>query len=583
MKRAVVVLCLFVATLAYAETLPRDLQKRICKPGTETKTSTQTFAASAGKGDIAKFTGTTNFCANERVTLEVSPEGNRLTDRATCICVTKEQMDAVGCEKGKTQPTVTTVIDRKISRCATDSVTISKCVADPEAAYEAACKSGLSYARVDPSGDINIPLDPDITKAPAPVITDASPIAQALVAAGVEPAKAKEIATKDAISAAEYINAVASGDTEAIKATAAKLEINPNLSADVAQIEAIKAAVQQPATDPAAAVRDTYRADTTFPASAPQTPNGQEILPTNGKRLTVYVPHDAPGCETSIQGCIATSRPNLFGQSVPMTLDCVRKGECQFVSLASDPSNYGKFFNVGTVTYTSAEDGKTYTLENVAGYVHDTGGAFRGRPDKLDIAATICSGCTEKQAASFGLGRAVGATGTYGSYAESRPSSPLAFFTGQQAPFVGNTYGSPFANVNPVAPSQYVQQASYVQPAAYQQPATYRQPASYPQPLPVPQQPVPVSVVPVYTPAKPTASLVVQPKSVASGESVSVAWSSAGTSRSSPCVLSREGEELATGNEGSRRFVIRSSTVFRLACTGVNGESVTRASEVILK
>lgn len=90
-----------------------------------------------------------------------------------------------------------------------------------------------------------------------------------------------------------------------------------------------------------------------------------------------------------------------------MTVDCVRLGKCRYATCASDPSNYGKYFNLGTVTYRSALDMRMYSVPNVVCYVHDTGGAFRGRPDKLDLATTVCPTCTDAQAGHIAVNAAV--------------------------------------------------------------------------------------------------------------------------------------------------------------------------------
>lgn len=126
--------------------------------------------------------------------------------------------------------------------------------------------------------------------------------------------------------------------------------------------------------------------------------------------ITFYVPHNAPGCRTSMEGCVETSRPGLDGQRVPRSLDDVRSGRSKYVTLASDSSNYGKYFNLGTITYTSALDRQKHTVQNVIGYVHDTGGAFRGRPQKLDVNTTICSSCTDAQASALASGKNVSFT-----------------------------------------------------------------------------------------------------------------------------------------------------------------------------
>ncbi|HYV87510.1 MAG TPA: hypothetical protein VFA91_02965 [Candidatus Polarisedimenticolia bacterium] len=101
-------------------------------------------------------------------------------------------------------------------------------------------------------------------------------------------------------------------------------------------------------------------------------------------RVTYY----APGPGDRMEGGFETSRPNPgTGQRRPSTLDDVRLGTSPFVTLAGDPSRYGQTVKMGPLTYTSPLDQKSYTLPDVTGYVHDTGSAFKGRPDKLDVAA----------------------------------------------------------------------------------------------------------------------------------------------------------------------------------------------------
>ena len=89
-----------------------------------------------------------------------------------------------------------------------------------------------------------------------------------------------------------------------------------------------------------------------------------------------------PGSNSSIEGPWKTAKDNLElgrdsdGDGVPRTLDDVRRGKFSYVTLASAPENLGKFYYMGSVTYTSPIDRKTYTLQHVVGYTHDTGGAF---------------------------------------------------------------------------------------------------------------------------------------------------------------------------------------------------------------
>lgn len=178
--------------------------------------------------------------------------------------------------------------------------------------------------------------------------------------------------------------------------------------------------------------------------------------------ITFYVPHNSPGCRTSMEGCVETSRPGLDGQRVPRSLDDVRAGRAKYVTLASDSSNYGKYFNLGTITYTSALDRQKHTVQNVIGYVHDTGGAFRGRPQKLDVNTTICNSCTDAQASALASGKnvsfipsnqglvdpaGVGNTG-YGNVLTGSPqdgagTSPTGVQSGG-SPSLGSGSGQPF-------------------------------------------------------------------------------------------------------------------------------------------
>ena len=123
---------------------------------------------------------------------------------------------------------------------------------------------------------------------------------------------------------------------------------------------------------------------------------GQRGAP--GSKPTAY----GPGASGSREGGFETRGKNLEGKYTPHTLDEFRAGNIGYVTLAGNKANQGKTFTITQVTYRSPLDGKTYTLENVPGLVHDTGGAFtKGRPDKIDIAIGDFRGFTDKTAAPF--------------------------------------------------------------------------------------------------------------------------------------------------------------------------------------
>jgi len=81
------------------------------------------------------------------------------------------------------------------------------------------------------------------------------------------------------------------------------------------------------------------------------------------------------------------------------TLDDVRHGNSEYVTIASDPQNYEQKFTIDEITYRSPEDGKMYTLRNVKAIVHDKGSAFykpHHRPDKFDVAVSDFRGKTKE-------------------------------------------------------------------------------------------------------------------------------------------------------------------------------------------
>lgn len=127
-----------------------------------------------------------------------------------------------------------------------------------------------------------------------------------------------------------------------------------------------------------------------------------------------------PGAGGRMQGSMSAASKNLEGTNVIRTLDDVRTGKSKYVTLASATAMKGRYYCIGTVTYTSPPgnggDGKTHTLENVVGYVHDTGCAFNGtcscaflsqfcdgraRTDKMDIAVGNFTGYDGSFAMSY--------------------------------------------------------------------------------------------------------------------------------------------------------------------------------------
>ncbi len=111
--------------------------------------------------------------------------------------------------------------------------------------------------------------------------------------------------------------------------------------------------------------------------------------------VTAYLPcPSASACP--MQGGRESARPGLDGERLVRTLDNYRRGESEYVTGASDlTKRMGQTYEIPSITYRSAIDGKQYTLENVPVYIHDTGSDFVGRPDKLDIATGFANSDAE--------------------------------------------------------------------------------------------------------------------------------------------------------------------------------------------
>lgn len=102
--------------------------------------------------------------------------------------------------------------------------------------------------------------------------------------------------------------------------------------------------------------------------------------------ITVYTPQT--GGDT-VQGGLASSRPGPDGEAVVRTLDDVREGRSEYVTLAGNSEYYNKEYTIPTITYLDIS-GTVHVLNNVRAVVHDTGGAFRTTPEgRYDLAVGI--------------------------------------------------------------------------------------------------------------------------------------------------------------------------------------------------
>ncbi len=210
-----------------------------------------------------------------------------------------------------------------------------------------------------------------------------------------------------------------------------------------------------------------------------------EVIKGITARTTFYAPGAGKNDNSGMQGGFITSKPNLEGTYVPRTLDCVRLGECDYVTLASNPSNYNKYLDMGKVTYKSPVDGITYTgsrevaartgatysenLDGVYGYVHDTGSAFNSSGcanygtcgimnSKFDVAVGDFRGWSEGAATRFLLGSGQGYGGnvnhSWQQVAGLPTEAPTSVWNSSTNNISASAYTNPAATVQESA-SQY--------------------------------------------------------------------------------------------------------------------------------
>jgi len=340
-------------------------------------------------------------------------------------------------------------------------------------------------------------------------------------------------------------------------------------------------------------------------------------VPQDGYPTQVYVTCYAPGAGGNIEGPFATSKPNLNGQSIPCTLDDFRlkRNGCWYVSLAGNPANYGKYYNMGSVTYVSIIDNRTYTMTNVVGYVHDTGSAFQG--GTCGNYNGMCSVMMRHFDIAYGDFRGGGnvsyvntnklCTGSTPTWKQiggrvDLPSSvtPGEYVSGAgpgAVPYTGSTpytaarpTGSPFGAAAPYPVSSSGTVAQGASPSSYGSsavaaPTPVSQQLSPFSGITAPQQPLAQSQS---VPNGPTvASLYLQPRTVARGGNVVISWTSLNMDPAHPCVVSISGIQLAQAAEGTKILPAASlaSGTFSatLACRSQKGESIQKTDSVTIQ
>lgn len=119
-------------------------------------------------------------------------------------------------------------------------------------------------------------------------------------------------------------------------------------------------------------------AGTTLP---PPGPSFADRLMGPAPRATTYSPQRGGD---PMEGGYASSRPGPDGQAVVRTLEDFRTGQAPYVTIAGNPSLYGRSYTIPEVSYQAG--GQRHVLRDVPVVVHDTGGAFRNAPEgRFDV------------------------------------------------------------------------------------------------------------------------------------------------------------------------------------------------------
>lgn len=296
-----------------------------------------------------------------------------------------------------------------------------------------------------------------------------------------------------------------------------------------------------------------------------------------------------------------------------MTLDDVRLGNSRYVTLAANEAHYGKYYYMGSVSYQSPIDGKWYRLNDVVGYVHDTGGAFRAQGcarwntcsqigRKFDVAVGNFTGLSGTSAGKF-----VGAMpdGQKASRAMCQTDGPITapptseyLFQGQRPEFLpdssgasggsGGIGGSLLRALGLGGTQSAPQQGVFASPSQ----------GAYASPDPVNNSGTPSgsdgSTPSVNTtPGPSVATLIVQSSNVRRGSYIQIAWSSLNMSSNSQCAVSvifPDGSQraIANANNGAEGVLVPLTmslgpSDIRLRCTPLAGAVIEKEVSITVE
>ncbi|MEK7133946.1 MAG: hypothetical protein AAB804_02650 [Patescibacteria group bacterium] len=364
----------------------------------------------------------------------------------------------------------------------------------------------------------------------------------------------------------------------------------------------------------------------------------QPDIAAGGTPVAVTPTFYGPGASGNMQGGYATARPEAMppgvmtpGRKIPHTLDDVRLGRSEWVTLASAASNYDKWYQVPMIRYRSPIDDQWYTMQNVVGFVHDTGCAFNGscpnfggrvgmfssqpRPDKFDIAVGDFRGRSDPEASSIINGSTASRTWLQiGGPVGGTTVTASPYTIGTPIPIGGSTRLSGsgdnycIVNIDPVivyprgsvSDSQCynlrtVQQPLPLPPQQQPQPQAQASQSQISQTTQQSNQTLPQQLLQTLNgkaqsaqtqPVSPAATLLVQPAGVSKGNPVLVSWSSVGM-KSEGCRVRRGETVLGQKNEGTRILSTGPGTpsgpmTFIFECTALSGQEIQKMVSIVV-
>ncbi len=332
---------------------------------------------------------------------------------------------------------------------------------------------------------------------------------------------------------------------------------------------------------------------------------GQE-LKAGGKPTPALVTCFAPGPNDNIEGPWATSKPRPEsacsdgGGNIPMTLDAVRLKKCKYVTLAANEAFYGRYFYIGTVRYASPikeADGKgrEYVINDVIGYVHDIGPAFRAGScsryntcrdidRKFDVALGDFRNWNSTNASQFVDKQRFCANYSTTFYqiggAPVSPPDVTSQIVGRDIAIVpgdprATSYGPFGLGTQPYTPPSAAVGTQGAYGAAPMQPTS---------PFALGGATTSASTADfVVSGGRSAVTIIVQPQNVKKGGKIYVSWTSVNM-RPASCKVLKNGIEFASGNEATKQDLIEESgtTAYAVECTTAGGEKARSSVSIAI-